>query len=330
MSVKMEFSFSYSILACGIIASSNALSVECYDTIYTPTLLLEELNRSLSDSNPYALTVVGPTGSLRMLGAGKLTCMSLSSEGEAGILIEGVSASVINGKIESCPNGVSVEGVGSHTILNSKITDFIDNGVVVSSSYNLITGSEIVGIGLTTGLAGVFINLEANYNTISNNYISASGNDGVTVDGKFTTITLNSIIDNDDDGINLRGESGGATVSGNFVTLNSNEGVQMTSNSNLISGNIVVENGLIGVLIGGSSTGNMVNNNRVNENLDDGIVILTGSIGNTIEDNTAMDNGEDDLRDSNENMLCTNMLNAWSNNDVGAGGTSNPPCLKDL
>lgn len=329
MNFKSKSSLTATLLVCGIFSSSYAFSVECYDTINTPAVLVEELNCPLSAANPYALTIVGPFGSLRMLGAGKVTCISLIGEGESGILMKGISASITNGKIESCPNGVSVAGLGTHTIINSKITDFIDNGVVISSSYNFITGNEVVGLGVSAGGAGVLINPEADFNNINNNYISATGSDGVIVDGKFATITVNHIVATDDDGVSLREDSGGATVTGNFVSLNRNEGIQMTSDSNFISGNIVFDNGLVGILVAGDSTDNVIENNRVNNNFDDGIAIFGGSIGNTIKNNSAMRNGEDDLRDNNENVFCTNQLNTWSNNDVGVDGTSNPECLKD-
>ncbi|WP_444901035.1 right-handed parallel beta-helix repeat-containing protein [Microbulbifer sp. SSSA007] len=330
MSSKSRSLLTSSILTCGFFASSYAFSVECYDTINTPTLLVEELNCPLSAANPYALTIVGPFGSLRMLGAGKVTCTPLSGEGESGILIKGVSASMINGKIESCPNGVSVAGKGTHTIINSEITDFIDNGIIISSSYNFITGNEIVGLGVSAGGAGVLVNPLADFNNINNNYVSATGSDGILVDGKFTTITVNHIVGTDDDGISLGVDSGRATVTGNFVSLNRNEGIQMTSDQNFISGNVVFDNGLVGILIAGSSTNNVIENNKVNENFDDGIAIFGGSIGNTVKNNTAIGNGEDDLQDNNENAFCTNQLNTWSNNDVGVDGTSNPACLKDL
>ncbi|BBM04196.1 right-handed parallel beta-helix repeat-containing protein [Microbulbifer sp. GL-2] len=330
MSIKTKSALATSLLAYGIFSSSYALSVECYDTIYTPTLLVEDLICPPTPGNPYALTIVGPFGSLRMLGAGKLTC-TLGGVTGNGILMEGVSASVINGKIESCSDGISVKGLGNHTILNSNITDFTNNGIIISSSFNFMQGNEIVGLGeagagLGNGV-GLFIESESNYNAVNNNFISTTYDDAIQVDGKHTTITLNEIIDIQRDGINLLMGSGGATVTGNFISFTDDDGIQVLSDSNFISNNIVTEINDDGILIAEDSTGNLIRDNTVNKNRD-GIINFNGT-GNTIEDNTVMNNSGFDLRDFTENMTCTNQLNTWANNDVGIDGTSDPECLKD-
>ncbi|MFA0810982.1 right-handed parallel beta-helix repeat-containing protein [Microbulbifer epialgicus] len=315
----------YPITILGPLISAHTLAVQCYDTVLTPTVLVQPLNCELTITNPYALTIVGPTGSLRMLGAGQIECNNTLDEGNAGILVKGISASVIGGKIDSCPNGIELDGIGSHTILNTQILDFTDNGISVTSSYNTISNSKT--IGLNGSVHGIVINDKSNYNTINNNYISSAGSDGINVNGQYTSITLNEIENNGLNGIKIDADN--STISNNLLKFNTDDGIDIETGFNTVSGNVVIENGEDGIELEGTGSENIVTFNYVDNNFEVGITIdsLT-TINNTVKNNTSINNGLD-LNDDSENMTCTNQINNWSNNDVGPTGTSNPPCLKD-
>ncbi|BBM04058.1 right-handed parallel beta-helix repeat-containing protein [Microbulbifer sp. GL-2] len=314
-----------SVLMCAFFQSSYALAVECGETIFTPTFLLEELNCPLTTDSPYALTVVGPTGYLRMLGGGKITCDNSLGAGIAGVRVKGLSSIVTGGEINSCPTGVILEGVGSHTVLNTKILDFALDGVEVVSSYNFISGAKILGPEVGVSDDGIFIKEGSDYNTISNNYIDGAGNDGILVDGEFAVITLNEIKNSGSDGVEISAEN--TSLTNNLIILNDDDGVDIETGFNTISGNFVEGNKEGGIDIDAAVTDNLINRNTVLDNATVGIEVSSSATNNTVKNNTALDNGEDDLVDLSENAECTNQFNTWSNNTAD---TSDPDCLKDL
>jgi len=302
----------------------QAFAVECGDTIYTPTYLLEELNCPLTAANPYALTIVGPTGYLRMLGGGKVTCDNSLGAGVAGILVEGLSSLVVGGEVDSCPTGIILDGVGSHSILYMKILNSTLDGVEVISDYNFISGNEIIGSGPGSSSTGVAISEGGEYSTVSSNFIDGNGADGIVVRGEMTLVTLNDIVNSSVNGVSVNAEN--TTVTNNFISFNLDDGVDIETSFNTISGNTIKENGEDGVDVDNIVSGNMINNNHIVGNVAVGVAIETDAVGNTIKNNTVLESGTD-LIDVTENISCTNQLNTWKNN---IAETSTPDCLKDL
>ncbi|MFA0813161.1 right-handed parallel beta-helix repeat-containing protein [Microbulbifer epialgicus] len=344
-------SIAFLVSSVGLVFSSHSFAVSCGDTINTPTLLLEELNCPLTVADPYALTVVGPIGSLRMLGNGKILCDNASGDGIGGVLMTGITASVIGGEIDTCPSGIILEGSGFHSILNIEILNFTENGLEVDSNYNLIAGNTIIGLGMAGTGDGVV--LTGTYNTINNNHIEAADDDddddgiSVTSTAEFTTITLNELENNGDEGIFF--EADNTVITYNFSNFNLDNGIRGTSDSNTIARNIVTNNQGGGVRLGQTASGNLLNNNQIHDNIESGIrlagdttnntiknnqlsgntdsginVTGGGSFDNIIKDNTAMDNTPYDLVDVNEDALCTNQANTWIDNNAG---TADPMCL---
>lgn len=313
-----------SVMVCGFLMPTQTLAVECGDTIYTPTFLLEELNCPLTVANPYALTIVGPTGYLRMLGDGKVTCDNSLGAGVAGILVEGLSSFVVGGEIDSCPTGIILDGVGSHSILYVKIFNSTLDGVEVISDYNFISGNEIVGSGPGSSSTGVAISEGGEYSTVSSNLIDGNGADGIAVRGDMTLVTLNDIINSSVNGVLISAEN--TTVTNNFISFNLDDGVDIEAGFNTISGNTIKENGEDGIDVDNVVSGNLISRNYIIGSIEVGIAIETEAVGNTVKNNTVLESGTD-LIDVTENSTCTNQLNTWENN---IAETSTPDCLKDL
>ncbi|WP_444901288.1 right-handed parallel beta-helix repeat-containing protein [Microbulbifer sp. SSSA007] len=314
-----------SLMACGFLVPHQAFAVECGDRILIPTFLTEELHCPLTVDSPYALTIVGPSGYLRMLGKGKITCDNSLGAGIAGVLVEGLSSFVAGGEVDACPTGIILEGVGSHSILNTKISNSTSDGVEVISDFNFISGSEIIGSGPGSSSTGVAITEGGEYTTISSNFIDDNGIDGIAVRGQNTLVTLNEIVNSGINGLLINAEN--TTVTNNFISFNLDDGIDIETGFNTMSGNVIRENGEDGIDVDNVVTGNLINNNYVIDSVELGIAIETNAVGNTIKDNTAQGSGMFDLIDVTENAFCTNQLNTWENNTAD---TSSPDCLKGL
>ncbi|MFA0813162.1 right-handed parallel beta-helix repeat-containing protein [Microbulbifer epialgicus] len=315
------YSTVFGILVVGL--SAHSFAVDCYDIIRSPTILTENLQCELSDTNPYALTIAGPDGSLRMFGDGGITCTGDVDIGRFGIFVDGISRYVIGGTISNCPGGILVGGLGFHSILNTEINDYlIDDAIKINSDYNLIQRNSITGNG-TDGDDGIDSN--GNGNTIIQNTIIDSGDEGILVEGNSVTVTLNYIQGSNQAGIDFEGLNG--TITYNTLLENTLSGIEVDTSGAYVVQNISNENIGAGIEIEGFN--NIVRQNVANNNNTVGILIsdqLPESSDNTIRENIALDNTTD-LEGPFADVFCDNLVNDWGDN---IADTSNPDCLRLL
>ncbi|MFA0813573.1 right-handed parallel beta-helix repeat-containing protein [Microbulbifer epialgicus] len=304
---------------------SQAAAVDCYDVITAPTILTQDLTCELTAENPIALTIVGPFGSLSMNGR-QLNCIYDSEDEDqwAGILIEGASGLVNGGGIVGCPDGVHVKGAGSHSVNNMEILDFEDDGVLVESDNNLVSGNQIIGQGLA--IIGDGVDANGHFTTIVENYIEGAGDEGVEIDGEYVKVISNHIVGSGQDGVEVDADF--AVVRANILENNGSDGVEIVEDFSSVSQNYVFGNVDDGIEFSGGSDNLVsqnivVNNGRVGETDSAGIIISNvGSINNTIFGNIAFGNINYDLRDEFD-PDCTGS-NSWLANTFG---TADPPCL---
>lgn len=191
------------------------------------------------------------------------------------------------------------EGSNNNTIANNNIT----------TTYNTYSGDY-------DSLAGVQIRKNSHGNTINNNTISTTGHNyayGLTVEGGSTNNTLsnntinttgnntyaiqisssanNDIIGNQIDnnadnfayGVLIEA-SNNATITDNTITDCNTSGIQLeNSNNATITGNTLTNN-TIGICLDASS-GNTITYNSMSNSSDHDVKILTGSTGNSVEEN---------------------------------------------
>ena len=186
------------------------------------------------------------------------------------------------------------------------------NGVLITSSSNLVAGNTI----LSNGTNGVEIAAGASTNTIggtaagAGNTIALNGNDGVLISATSATANLveGNFIGTDSTGTKVEGNKangveiataantntvGGTTAAAaNLIANNTLNGVLITTSGNLVAGNTIVLNGNDGVLITAAGT---------TANLVEGNFIGTDSTGTKVEGNKA--NGVEIASAANTNTV---------------------------
>jgi len=257
----------------------KAHAVQCGDVITTSTSLTGDLNCA---TNP-ALTVEGP-GKLNL----REFTVSCTDSANSGIVMTGTGATVQNGTVTGCNNGVLVAGIGGHRVLKVKAEGNVD-GIDANSENNHIVKNETID-NMNDG-----IELDGDNNHAVDNFVSGSGDEGIAVDGDGNSITKNTVVDTENDGICVDGDE------------------------NRITRNNVSQSGDNGIEIDGDG-GNKVTGNRSDDNVDSGIAVLAGSENNNLSFNNASGNGEFDFKDLN--VDCDN--NRWTGNT----GLANIFCIR--
>ncbi len=264
-------------------AHAGVNGVSCGDTIgpWEYVSLDADLN---CDTDP-ALTVVGPA--VLNLNGYEVHCNNPSNN---GIEIEGWYATVKNGLITDCREGVVVGGYGYHRVRGLEITDsaITDAGIVVNSKRNRIEDNNVHDNDGT----GILVN--GSYNTLKRN--RSDGNDLHGIQVFFSN--RNYLYDN--------------TADGNLL-----DGFLIVGNDNFFWHNSANGNTIFGFSISGDF--NVFLLNSAIGNTDDGIVNNFGANDNTYKFNTALDN-DTDLFDFQEN--CDN--NVWKFNTFV---TKDPACI---
>jgi len=202
-------------LAAVFSISPFALAVECGDVITSTTVLSEPLTCVLTQDSPYALTVSGPNENLKMIGDGEIICDTASQHGIAGILVDGFSGLVAGGTITNCPDGLNLEGDGFYIIESIKILNPPREGIVIDSDSNTIIRNHILDTGNDDG-----IDIRGDKNKIFQNHIESAGDQGITINGKFTLVDLNYIVGSIDGANGIQVNADYTTVSQNFFTNN--------------------------------------------------------------------------------------------------------------
>ncbi|WP_445364679.1 right-handed parallel beta-helix repeat-containing protein [Microbulbifer sp. ANSA003] len=309
---------SAALLSLGASLSPSINAVECGDIITEPATLTEDLTCSISDPNSAALTIQGPSGSLYMAGF-SLTCSGLDQSN--GIVLTGSSGELSTGTINGCNDAVVLSEGGLHTVYGINILLPLDDAIVVSSNSNTVIGNFTLGDGSDSD-DGIDIN--GNYNFISQNVIELSGDEGMEVDGIANTIIDNTITGSDSDGIELDGNF--SIFISNTILSNDNSGLVIGGSSCTISNNTVIGSGSSGITLQSLASNNSITQNTSSNNGAYGIYVAgVDTTGNSIVFNTVTGNGIFDLFDLFETEDCSNNNNLWSGNTFSS---AYPNCLE--
>ncbi|WP_444943918.1 right-handed parallel beta-helix repeat-containing protein [Microbulbifer sp. ZKSA006] len=309
---KVTLTIAYALLpAIGLSTSLLSHAVSCGDNITTQEILTGDLSCA---TNP-ALTITGPAGSLDMAGF-TVICTNPAND---GISLEGLGARLSNGEVEICNDSVILSGDGSHSVVDIGIIDLFGTGVVIDSDNNFVSEIAFASDGATS-THGIHVTASASYNTITDNFIDSSGDDGILLEGTSNNVTNNIVDSTSDAGINVASGANSNIIILNLIQNGGDTGIKVNSDANLISQN-QVNNNITGITIEDASD-NLVNLNEVGDNTDYGISIEgASSEGNDILSNSSSNSGLLDLY-SPDDPSCTE--NDWIGNIYT---TRDPSCL---
>ncbi|AWF80421.1 hypothetical protein BTJ40_06125 [Microbulbifer sp. A4B17] len=216
---------------------SVVADVACGDVITTAEVLTQDLSCDLTTSEPDALTIVGPEGSLDM-GDFSVTCATGVGSGSAGIRILGQGAVLTGGTIDGCYDNIFIEGVGYHTVIGTELINSVDDGIDIDSVFNIINGCTITNSGR------VGVDMDDDFNTFSFCTVTGSVSDGIQIDDSFSSVFNNISTDNGGAGILIEGSSNNV-ISQNIATDNGDGDVadggivleSTVSTNNIVTGN---------------------------------------------------------------------------------------------
>lgn len=261
-------------------SATGAHAVSCGDTITTSTTLTADLGPC--GTNP-ALTVQGPA-TLNLNGH-TVSCISSQN----GIRLTNRGATLRNGVVTACQDGVVLDGTGDHRVER-----------IVAKDNN------------SSGFQGNFTSIG---NTLTQSAAVANGGDGFTMEGDETALSDNTATGNSDSGFDVEGDQ--SSLRGNRATNNGGDGFTIDAAEAKVSKNVAQQNGDSGFTIGGSNQA--VGQNQTFANGFYGINFY--GTDSKLQKNTALGNGFRDLSDSDPN--CDN--NTWANNTFGI---KDPACVK--
>jgi len=211
--------------------------------------------------------------------------------------------------------GISYSGAHS-TISGNTIEEVWDTGIGSAIGDGMyIFGNENTVIGNTIRESGRYNVVMGGTNHIFSSNIITDGH-GASVathfEGSGHTISGNSIIDNDGQGVYfLSGNN--VTISGNTIMRNT-YGINLnTINDAIVSDNLILDNAGIG--IGGSGQRYIIMNNLIEGSTSEGI--YTACNNSTISFNVILNNGQEGIQPTdgaNNNMFIGNWL---SGNTMG-------------
>jgi parallel beta-helix repeat protein len=244
------------------------------------------------------------------------------------IVIDGAGYSLI-GDNSTGTTGVELSGRSNVTIKNLRISLFWDGIVLWNSESNLIHGNNMsanrnFGIALwnfsnhntisennvtANGQDGIGLDLSS-YNLIHNNIVAAHYQDGIILDAYSdnNTISWNQVVNNGF-GIELY-DSSNNTIIQNNLTRNTNYGILLYYSSyNIVSENNVTTSDVEGVFLSYSHF-NFINGNYL-ENNGNGLTVGYGSTNNSIYQNEIINNeyGIQVISSSNNTFCQNNLIN---------------------
>ncbi len=179
--------------------------------------------------------------------------------------------------------GIRLDGISHVTIKNTKIRQF-STGIRIYSVYG------------------------SNYNSVSDNSITANKGSGVSLfHSSNTTISGNNITANNGTGVRLL-VSFNITVSGNNITANNAGGIRLDVSSNItVSGNNIAANNADGINLYGFN--NNISGNNIAANNGNGICLFPISSNITVSGNNIANNGNGIcLYDSNNMFYHNNFI----------------------
>ena len=313
-------------------ALKSAQAIECGDTILLESQEVMLDTNLFCFSNP-ALTVIGP-GTFDMNGH-KIAC-ALPNLTD-GLVIEGKKATVKNGVVINCDDGVEIRGEGQHrvesivargnveglqahslqnTIKSVTVIDSGGTGIRVLGKKNTFDSCHTVG----NAFSGFFVQVSGNH-VFKRNMAYDNGSAGFEIYGSGQRVDDNIAIDNVRQGYVLSGSK--HKVNRNLAASNSLEGFEIVGTQQIVKDNIATNNASHGFRVAVSF--HTLLRNRSTTNLERGIemVGLLSSFSKTV----ALGNGDVDLFDS----LTACGSNDWSQNIFGTSQASNvlqPDCIQ--
>ncbi|BBM02996.1 hypothetical protein GL2_30700 [Microbulbifer sp. GL-2] len=289
--------------------------------IDSPTNLDQDLVCVLDEQNKVALTVVGPSGRLN-LGGYAITCVTDQAFDRFGILVEGAGAAISGGMISNCPDSITVSGTGVHRVTDTEIVNFTGNGIIATSdsNKNYITRVTATGAGPDSNDG---IRIDGNYSTVANCFIFNAGDRGIVINGNHVNIYDNYVTGSINEGIEIDGDF--VTTKLNAIE-NNGKGIGVSGNNNSVIENTVINNGS-GLSFNNADNG-LIAKNEILDNGSYGIQIVSIEatnnkfIGNRVLGHTKF-NLYDPLTTKDCN-LSNRSPNIWANNE---SSSSSPGCL---
>ena len=306
-------------IALSLGLSGTAQAVNCGDVIGpNETVVLGQDLLACDDTAPTALTVIGPA--MLDLNGYRVGCEDVDGNGAVpdGIALVGKKATVWNGQVENCREGVVVAGEGKHRVEEVTTTLNTRNGFHVASD-----GSRLYRNDADTNELNGF-RVDGDKNDLRDNAATTTLRfNGFNVSGDKNKLRLNRAIANDAKGYNIGGDKN--KLDQNIASHNDSEGFTVSGNKNTLRKNLATENGYHGYQLQGDK--NKLIDNQALDNGRAGIRVQNGYEKNLIMKNTASGNDtkggepDSDLEDLNPDCGSTR----WRDNDFN---TSNQACIE--
>jgi hypothetical protein len=257
----------------GVVSASESLGV-C-DTLSTANIVFV-LNTSISNSGATCLTISAQNITI--------DCNGFNITGDnTGSSTAGILSNQFNTTIKNC----TITGYNQSIRFNSGAT----YGLIQSNNLTTYRGTS----GAGAGGAGVYLASGANFNVINNNYMNATTNVGLAIEGNNNTITNNSI-----NAIAFYALTLSSTANHNHLqnntcySLNNNAYrlEQSASNNFMINESATSGTSTSLSLRGGTGSSRVKNNTFINFNItagvsnDDAVSINRNDANNTIKDST--------------------------------------------
>lgn len=180
--------------------------------------------------------------------------------------------------------------VESNTISNASSSKNDGRGIEVcsESSANKIGGVQLKSNTISNSQQyGIFLNQNCFYNTVNNNTINKTGDNGLNIyDSYGNTASSNKVSYAGKYGIALNAK-GGNTVKSNTVSKSKDNGILIyKSTKNNVTGNTVSSAGSNGISLSSSASSNTVTSNKITYPVAYGIFLYNASNSNTVKSNT--------------------------------------------
>lgn len=182
---------------------------------------------------------------------------------------------------------IIVEG---NTITNASSSKNDGRGIEVcsESSANKIGGVQLKSNTISNSQQyGIFLNQNCFYNTVNNNTINKTGDNGLNIYESYgNTASSNKVNNAGKYGIALNAK-GGNTVKSNTVSKSKDNGILIyKSTKNNVTGNTVSSAGSNGISLSTSASSNTVTSNKITYPVAYGIFLYNASNSNTVKSNT--------------------------------------------
>jgi len=168
----------------------------------------------------------------------------------------------------SADAGIRLDNVLNGIIVNNTVSNNDGYGIFTGdSSNNNILVDNILDSNDPGWKGSIQIDDGSHNNTLEGNTVTNSGGRGLTIENSnYNTVKENYFSNNDDHGIELRGDNSYNTLEGNTASNNNNRGISSGGDNNIIKNNTLTGNGWQGIDIRGSENNiykyNTMSNNR--------------------------------------------------------------------